>query len=33
MLETARRAVEAGLNAVTDRAYAVADRRDGADRG
>lgn len=33
MLETARRAVEAGLNAVTDRAYALADRRDGADRG
>jgi lysophospholipid acyltransferase (LPLAT)-like uncharacterized protein len=32
-LETARRAVEAGLNAVTDRAYAVADGRDGADRG
>lgn len=28
-LETARRAVETGLNAATDRAYALADRRQG----
>jgi lysophospholipid acyltransferase (LPLAT)-like uncharacterized protein len=32
-LEAARHAVETGLNAVTDHAYALADRRDGADRG
>jgi lysophospholipid acyltransferase (LPLAT)-like uncharacterized protein len=32
-VEAARRTVEAELNAATDRAYALADRRDGADRG
>jgi lysophospholipid acyltransferase (LPLAT)-like uncharacterized protein len=32
-LETARAAVEASLNTVTDRAYALADRRADADRG
>jgi len=33
-LESARRAVEAGLNAATDRAYDIVDRhRGGADRG
>jgi lysophospholipid acyltransferase (LPLAT)-like uncharacterized protein len=32
-LEAARCSVDVGLNAVTDRAYAVADRRDGGDRG
>ncbi len=33
-LETARRAVEAGLNAVTERAYEIVDRqRKGANRG
>ncbi len=33
MLESARQAVEAGLNAVTDRAYEIVDRRGAADRG
>jgi lysophospholipid acyltransferase (LPLAT)-like uncharacterized protein len=32
-LEAARCAVEAGLNAATERAYALVDRRQGADRG
>jgi lysophospholipid acyltransferase (LPLAT)-like uncharacterized protein len=30
MLETARRTVEAALNAVTERAYSLVDRREGA---
>jgi lysophospholipid acyltransferase (LPLAT)-like uncharacterized protein len=31
--EAARRAVENGLNAATDRAYAIADHQADADRG
>jgi len=33
MLEAARQAVEAGLNAATERAYELADRRGGRNRG